>query len=278
MTESDAPTRDDVETGQLMQLARRALEPLARMLVGRLPYDTLAELLREALIRAARDRLRAQDPAKRITKSALALMIGIDNRALEASSEASEPRSVRDLLNPYSLVLEVWAQHPDWQDPETGQPMELPTYGAGNSFQTLVTRTVGRNISYSEIMETLLKARNIERRGNRRLILKDRLFKPPSDVDIKAMQFSANIAYCLGLNIHQKVNSSGEHAPNASLTTSQEIPEEALPALREAMSELLLAHAREIGATLEKQETSGAGGPQRSAGVGWFYFEEPPGE
>lgn len=267
----------DNETRRLVVLARRILDPLARMLVGRLPYDTIARLLKEALVQAAREKLQHEAPAKRITKSSIALMTGIDSRTLEDTASPDDARSIHQLLNPYSLVLEVWSQHSKWQDPETGKPMVLPTYGPGKSFQTLVNRTVGRNISYSEIMETLLKARNIERVDNRHLVLRERLFNAPQDVDMKALWFSANLSYCLGVNIQRKLETGpGEEAtPNASLTTSQLVPEAALPELRAKMAELVVQHTNEVGETLGEHETEDTSGRRYSAGVGWFYFEEP---
>lgn len=256
----------------LLPRVRQLLEPLASVVVGRVPYDTLSELLKEALIDAARDQLRCEAPAKRVTKSAIALKTGIDSRSIDLAPK--ETRQDEALNPPFAGLLALWKWNEEWQDGESGDPLLLPIYGPGKSFQTLVNRSVGKNISYSDVMEILLKSGNIERAGDKRLRLVDPIFRFGNpELEAGRFNFYGRLSRGLGFCIRDRM-SSPEFDPNSNavLMTVRSVPEEKLPVLAEEISALLLRHADEAGDLLDGHDDEESTGKTYSAGVGNFFW------
>lgn len=255
----------------LLPQLQRLLAPLAGIAVGRVSYDVLADLLKQALIQAAEHKLRMEEPAKRITKSALALQTGIDSRLIDRNRRESD--SDRDLSHPFADLLAMWQWNPEWHDPE-GHPVLLPIYGGGRSFQTLVNRAIGKNISYSEVMEGLLKSRNIERTEDGRLRLVDPIFKyGASELEAGRFDFYGRMAEGLAHCIRERLACPEfVPTPNAVLMVVRSIPEERLEALAEEMGELLLRHADEAGDRLDAVDDENAEGRTVTAGVGNFFW------
>lgn len=258
----------------LMPRIRQLLEPLAGVAVGRVPYDTLAELLKAALIDAAREQLRREAPAKRITKSAIALKTGIDSRAIDLAPK--EARPPEELSHPFAQLLALWKWDDGWLDAGSGEPLLLPIYGPGRSFQTLVNRSVGKNISYSDVMETLLKSGNIERADDKRLRLVDPIFKFGNpELEVGRFNFYGRLSRGLGLCIRDRMSSPEfDPNPNAVLMNVQSVPEGKLPALAEAIGALLLRHADEAGDLLDEHDDEESAGRTYSAGVGNFFWTQ----
>ena len=55
----------------------------------------------------------------------------------------------------------MWTSDPFFQDPETKQPVALPIVGKGRTFQTLVLRSIGRNITVKTVIGRLLASNNV---------------------------------------------------------------------------------------------------------------------
>lgn len=256
---------------ELLPRMRQLLEPLAGIAVGRVPYDVLVDLLKDALIEVAEEQLLREDPARRITKSALALKTGIDSRHISARTcEAAEDQ---DMTHPFSSLLAMWAWDAEWQD-EAGRPLELPIYGGGKSFQTLVNRNVGKNVSYSDVMAHLLKSGNIERAGERALRIVDPYFKyGVSELETGRFNFYGNLSRGLAYCIRERLASPEfDPVPNSVLVLVESIPADRLSALAEEMGEILLRHADETGDKMDEYEDNNADGPTYSAGVGNFFW------
>lgn len=257
---------------ELLPRIRQLLQPLANVVVGRVSYDVLSELLKDALIDAAREKLRLEEPAKRITKSAIALKTGIDSRSIDLQSKEKQGGS--ELSHPFADLLASWQWESDWLDTESGRPLVLPIYGPGRSFQTLVNRTVGKNISYSDVMEALLKSGNIERADDKRLRLLDPFFKfGASELESGRFDFYGRLSHGLSLCIHNRMSSPEfDPTPNAVWMTVRSVPERDLPALAEKIGALLLRHADEAGDTLDAHDDEKSTGRTYSAGVGNFFW------
>lgn len=260
------------EFGDLLPQVRQLLEPLAAIVVGRIPYDALSELIKEAMIEVAEAQLGEEAPDRRITKSAIALKTGIDSRHIRLGTESADTSG--DLGHPFSDLLAMWQWDPEWHDAETSVPLELPIYGSGASFQTLVNRNVGKNVSYSDVMTHLLKSGNIERVGNKLLRIVDPYFKyGASELETGRFNFYGNLSQGLALCIRNRLaNPEFDPTPNSVLVSVRSVPEARLPELAEEMGRVLMRHADELGDRLDEFDDERAPGPTCSAGIGSFFW------
>lgn len=263
------------QDAELLPRIQQLLEPLAALAVGRVPYDVLTGLLKGALIQAAETELQREAPAKRVTKSAIALKTGIDSRSLAPAAPVDGGQD--DLSHPFADLLALWQWDGDWQDPAAAAPLQLPIYGPGKTFQTLVNRAIGKNISYSEVLETLLNSGNIRRTEDNRLQLVDPFYKHgASELEAGRFDFfgklSEGLAYCIR---DRMATPDFDPNPNAVSMLVRSVPEDRLPELARDIGELLLKHADEAGDRLDEYDDESARGPTVTAGVGNFFWTRP---
>lgn len=258
--------------GDLLFRVRQLLEPLATLAVGRVPFDELSELLRQAMVQAAEQKLLKEDPGKRITKSALALQTGIDSRLIER--QPTDGGEERDFSHPFADLLAMWQWDEQWHDAKTGEPAILDVYGSRMSFQTLVNRSIGKNISYSEVLQTLLTTHNVERTRDNRIRLLDPIYKyGASELERGRLDFYGKLSEGLAHCIRERMASTEFNStPNAVLMVERSIPEHRIQALAEDMGRMLLRHAEEAGDRLDADNDSNARGRTFTAGVGNFFW------
>lgn len=260
---------------ELLPRVRQLLEPLAALAVGRVPYDVLCGLLKGALIQAAEEQLQREAPAKRVTKSAIALKTGIDSRSLGQPAPTDDGQG--DLSHPFADLLALWQWEGDWRDQSAEAPLQLPIYGPGKTFQTLVNRAIGKNISYSEVMETLVNSGNIRRTGDNRLQLVDPFYKHGASA-LEAGRFdffgklSEGLAHCVR---DRMATPEFDPNPNAVSMLVRSVPQDRLPELARDIGELLLKHADEAGDRLDEYDDESTKGPTVTAGVGNFFWTRP---
>ena len=56
----------------------------------------------------------------------------------------------------------MWANDSFFKNEETNEPIELPLEGKGRTFQGLVLRSIGRNITIKTVLDRLLASSNVE--------------------------------------------------------------------------------------------------------------------
>src|SRR5699024_1789080 len=130
----------------LTRAAHRLFLAAARILVGRLPWTTAVSLLKKAYVEQAR-RLGEKDQSqRRVTRSALSAITAIDARQIAALQNESKTAAEATSVDAFINTIEQWAANPEWTD-GAGKPLELPIYGSGLSFQTLVRHAAGNNVT-----------------------------------------------------------------------------------------------------------------------------------
>ncbi len=266
------------DTGWLIKSIERMFRPMVRLLVGRVSCNVIVDLIKQIFVQEARRELSLSDPGKRITKSALALITGLDTRAITALEDSTHDYSIVD-LSPEAAVLGVWATDELFQDPRTGKPVDLPIYGRGLSFQNLVTRTVGRNVTCITVLDRLEESGNIEMLGDNYVRLKERFYVPVNESErtfLEAGSLAVNrLMGTIGYNM--------EHARQPSARWLQQdrwskrLHPEQLEAFRADLRKLLDRHIKEAEAQIEKFEDPVRTDKHCSAGVGWYYWEENSG-
>ena len=94
--------------------------------------------------------------------SALALLTGLDTRVVSVvlNNDYDITLAPKNICAENAL-LDMWANDPFFSDPDTGQPLVLPIEGRGRTFQGLVLRSIGRNITIKTVLDKLLASGNI---------------------------------------------------------------------------------------------------------------------
>lgn len=268
-------TAQENQDDLMMKAAVRMSHSLAEILVGHLPYDVAARLLRQAYLHAAHCKLKKLKPDKRITKSALALISGLDTRAIKALEEEAEQPMEHQLADslPYTCVLTNWALKPGWQDPKTGKPLRLKIYGEGRTFRSLVVYSIAKNISYQPVLEELVN------KGNVRIIegkYVELLNPTPDRMDIekaRTLDLGSMAISALHRSIAHNVElQAGERRRRGSLAGEYHIPVNRLPEVQDKLEQLLAeTHYRALE-ILEPYRNPDAA-DTAVAGIGMFYWE-----
>lgn len=269
--------RSDKQMSLLLESANRIFRPLARLFLGRIPCDVAVKLLKLAYVHEGRRRLQRESRDKRVTKSALALLIGLDSRTI-SNLEKKGVEEI-DLIHslPYSSVLGMWVISEEWRDPETGRPRKLRVYGPGRTFQTLVVKSIGKNISYQTVLDYLV------REGNLRLVdggqfveLRNDTYQALSHneaVTLKTGSLAIDFAVEM---VHHNMNLRGdEERWPAHIFWADHIPAERMPEVRARIRGIIEEHARDYEQHLEPLAGRATGEPATTAGIELFYWEKP---
>ena len=138
-------------TGILPLLLRR----LVRLLVGAISFPVLVDMLRSIYVNEGKKKL--ERSGSKPTKSALALITGLDTRVVSSVLQAGQnPSQTNVNVNPELALIDLWNSDPFFQNPETGKAAILPIEGRGRTFQGLVLRSIGRNITNKTVLDKLL--------------------------------------------------------------------------------------------------------------------------
>lgn len=259
--------------------AERILRPIVRLLIGRISCNVFTNLVRQLYVEEGKLNLHETDPGRRVTKSALALLTGLDTRAITNLEEASQDFSILD-LSPEAAVLGVWADDETYRDHETGEPIKLPIYGRGLTFQTLVTRTVGRNVTCPTVLEKLSESGNIEVVDDNYVVLKNKFYRPVRGSQRTALQAGSFALNRLATTLNRNLEYADSDASNERWMQqdrwTKRLPPERLKQFRADIRELIERHIVEAEQAMEPHESPVRTSEHYSAGVGWYYWEKPP--
>jgi hypothetical protein len=143
----------------------QALPPLfkriVRLLIGTISFPVLADVLKTIYVEEAKKKLKQS--GSKPTKSALALITGLDTRVVSAIlKENPNPNSVPISANPENTLIDIWSSDETFQDSVSGEPAILPVEGKGRTFQSLVLRAIGRNITVKTVLDRLLAGGTVQ--------------------------------------------------------------------------------------------------------------------
>lgn len=277
MSQTSALAQQRADINWLVEAIVRMIRPIVRFAVGRVSCTALVNLIREVYVAEAKIYLKAQNPDRKITRSALALLCGMDSRAIAAFEEnASKTYSVSDVSSP-GYILEMWNKDEDFRDGLSGGPAELLIHGPHGTFQRLVSRAAGRAVTPQTALETLLESGNIQLSSEGTHVrLIDSIYKPVKDSERTAIEAGSLAVNLLGRSI---VHNTNRHARNQPPWLQQDrwsyrIPCERLSIVRAEIRGVLEKHIQEVEIHLEKEEKETDKGAECSVGIGWYYWEE----
>lgn len=233
----------------------------------------MADLVRVLYVEEAEKKL--SRAGSKPTKSALALMTGLDTRVVTSVLKskfdvAMEPKQICA----ENALLDMWANDPFFQEPETGEPAILPVEGRGRTFQGLILKSVGRNITVKTVMDRLLSSGNIKLHSDdiEKVEMLSLFYSPISD-DVAKM---TDIAYLessrvLSAAIHNMNTDPELRVPQQGRWTYRLAPDNYLKFRMEAR-DLLEKQIREGEQLLEKYEEVKKQPGQLTVGIGWYQW------
>jgi hypothetical protein len=163
----------------LVAAVAAVLQPLARLAVAKgIPARDLEEMLRIALVAAARDSLPDGNASRQVSRIASAT--GLTRREVTRLVESDNALPV-PTRSPATQVFSRWVASPEYLGAD-GRPRELPRQGPAPSFESLA-QSVTRDVHPRSLLETLVRVGLAEEdaaAGTVRL-LKDRYVPDPAD-------------------------------------------------------------------------------------------------
>jgi hypothetical protein len=242
-------------------------------MVGTVSFPALIEILKTLYVEEAEKKIKRI--GSKPTRSALALLTGLDTRVVSVVINNNydltlEPKNICA----ENALLDMWANDPFFLDDETNEPLILPIEGRGRTFQGLVLRSIGRNITIKTVLDRLLSSGNIRTISDGteqvEMLL---LFYSPITNDRAKMTDIAFIesSRVLSAAIHNMNSEIDSRVPQQGRWTYRLSPKRYKEFRNEARL-LLQKQIKEGEALLEKFEESQKQTGQLTVGIGWYQW------
>jgi hypothetical protein len=233
----------------------------------------LTEILKAIYVEEAEKKL-IRDGSKP-TKSAIALITGLDTRVVSSVLAQSLDKTIQNQnVNPENDLIEMWGSDPFFQDPDTGKPAALPISGRGRTFQGLVLRAIGRNITVKTVMDRLLAGGSIKvNRGDIDTVeLISTSYLALSDDRVRHTEIGLlEASRVLGAVIHNMNSDPSTRVPQQGRWTYRLAPEN-YQEFRVKVRELLRKQIKEGELLLEEFEEATKQPGQITVGLGWYQW------
>ena len=270
---SNLSQQDDAKT--ITHFLSRVFRRVVRLVIGTVSLPALYDILKAIYVDEAQKKL-IRDGSKP-TKSAIALMTGLDTRVVSSLlSENLENTLKNQTVNPEHALIDMWTSDPYFQDPDTGKPSALPIVGKGKTFQTLVLRAIGRNITVKTVISRLLASNNIKVTQDdvEKVELLSVLYSPISDDRAKQTEVGlVEASRVLSAVIHNMSATSETRVPQQGRWTYRLSPDR-YQEFRDQARALLERQIQEGESLLEKFEEPTKQPDQVTVGIGWYQWSD----
>ncbi len=249
------------------------LGKIVRLLVGTISFPALMDMLRAVYVEEGKRKL--EKDGSRPTKSALALITGLDTRVVSSVLAKGCDTSLKpNEVSPEFTLIDLWNSDPFFQDSTTGKPAILPIEGRGRTFQTLVLRSIGRNITVKTVIDRLLRSHTIKvlEEDIPRIELISLEYTPISNdraqlTDITFLEASRVIS----AGIHNMNSDPEMRVPQQGRWTYR-LSSKDYKEFRKEARLLLQRQIKEGEKLLEKFEESNKNPNQITVGIGWYQW------
>ncbi|MDX1459560.1 MAG: DUF6502 family protein [Xanthomonadales bacterium] len=261
------------DTNAVAEVLATLLRKIVRLLVGTISFPALVEMLRALYVEEGRKKL-VRDGSKP-TKSALALVTGLDTRVVSAVlANDCSTQLERQQVSPEITLIDMWSSDPFFQNRETGEAAILPVEGRGKSFQGLVLRAIGRNITVKTVLDRLLASNTVRLVEDEipRVQLISLEYTPISNdraelTDITFLEASRVIS----AGIHNMNSPREERVPQQGRWTYR-LSKANYKKFRRKARLLLQRQIKEGEELLEEFEEPKKGPDQLTVGIGWYQW------
>jgi len=279
MSQATAQAKQADDVNWLIDAMSRMIRPIIRFSIGRISCSALVDLVRLTYVQEARSYLQKQNPDRKVTRSSLALLCGMDGRAIKTFEDSAEREYMASDVCSEAMILGAWKSDPLFMDKQTGQPADLLIHGPHGTFQRLVTRAAGRAVTVQTALERLLDSGNVtlnDEETHVRMVSPH--FQPVKESERTTIEASSLAMSRLGRALIHNLDRFDDRAP-AWLQQdrwSTRIPAEQLDQIRSEVRALVQSHIQEIEEHLDSKENPPDEAEEASVGVGWYYWEQPP--
>jgi hypothetical protein len=246
---------------------------VVRLVIGSVSLPALIEILKALYVEEAQKKLLRE--GSKPTKSAIALMTGLDTRVVTSVLNQNLDATIQNQnVNPENDLIEMWTSDPFFQDSETGDPAALPISGRGRTFQGLVLKSIGRNITVKTVMDRLLVGGAIKvNRGDIDTVeLISKAYIPLSDDRVRHTEIGLlEASRVLGAVVHNMNSDSETRVPQQGRWTYRLAPEK-YQDFRKKVRELLRKQIKEGELLLEEFEEPTKQPGQMTVGIGWYQW------
>lgn len=252
----------------------RMLRPLVRLLLRHgISYGTFADLAKWVYVDVADKEFSVA--GRKQTVSRVSVLTGLSRKEVARiqAIETPDDQVVMQQYNRAARVISGWLRDEKFSDAK-GQPNTLPLEGK-DSFAELVKAYSG-DLPARAILDELLRVKAVELNDDNVELL-THAYVPADGEEEKLHILGTDVALLINTIDHNL--ESTESKPHFQRKVAYDnLPEEALPLLREISSEKAQALLEELDRYLVKHdrdsnpETKGSG--RKRAGLGIYYFEE----
>jgi hypothetical protein len=256
-------------------LLSRLFSKVVRLVIGTVSLPVLVDILKAIYVEEAKKKL-AREGSKP-TISALALMTGLDTRVVsQVLAQNLESTIQSQNTNPENSLIDMWSSDPYFLDPETGLAASLPIGGKGRTFQGLVLRSIGRNITVKTVIDRLLSSGNIKLIPGdiEKVELVSMFYSPISDDRAKQTEVGfAESSRVLSAVIHNMSTTPELRVPQQGRWTYR-LAAERYKDFRIRIRKLLEKQIKEGEALLEEFEEPKKHPGQITVGIGWYQWSD----
>lgn len=253
----------------------RVFLKVVRLVIGSVSVPALIEILKAIYVEEAQKKLLRE--GSKPTKSAIALITGLDTRVVSTVLEQNLETTIRNQnVTPENDLIDMWAGDPFFQDPETGSPASLPISGRGRTFQGLVLKAIGRNITVKTVMDRLLVGGSIRvNRGDIDTVeLVSELYLPLTDDRVRHTEVGLlEASRVLSAVIHNMSSEPETRVPQQGRWTYRLSPGR-YKEFRLQIRQLLAKQIKEGESLLEQFEETTKRPGQMTVGIGWYQWRD----
>lgn len=248
---------------------------VVRLVIGTVSLPALVDILKAIYVEEAERKLVRE--GSKPTKSALALMTGLDTRVVSQVLEQNLEATIQNQnVNPEHALIDMWSSDPYFQDPETGRAAKLPIGGKGRTFQGLVLRSIGRNITVKTVIDRLSASGNIRIIPGdiERVELLSMFYSPISDDRAKQTEVGLiEASRVLSAVIHNMRAIAEFRVPQQGRWTYR-LSTDRYKDFRLRARQLLEKQIKEGEALLEEFEEPKKHAGQMTVGIGWYQWSD----
>jgi hypothetical protein len=249
------------------------LRRIVRLMVGTVSFPALVEILKTLYVEEAEKKINRT--GSKPTKSALALLTGLDTRVVSVVVNKEydltlEPKNICA----ENALLDMWANDSFFLDSDTKEPLILPVEGRGRTFQGLVLRSIGRNITIKTVLDRLLASGNIRiiSDGTEQVEMLDLFYSPITNDRAKMTDIAfIESSRVLSAAIHNMNSDIDSRVPQQGRWTYRLSPIR-FGEFRQQARLLLQKQIKEGEALLEQFEDTKKQPGQLTVGIGWYQW------
>ena len=255
------------------------LSPIVRILIKwRITFPLVCEVLRDTYVSQARILAAENNPRDKHSTSAIAFATGVrPNQIRKVEERENDCHSTQLHLNPETEIMEYWWEDPGFTD-DKGQPLNLPIYGKGKSFQSLVKKSKAGSVGYGTILDTLLASNTVALSSDgKRVKPLERFYLTSANSEARLFETAAQALCRFGMTIEHNTDPNRSDKDGKFFQReiwTRMVPGNRIQEFREDVRNLLVEEHGRVANSISRWEASNPSERDHAmVGVGFHYFE-----